>query len=288
MAQNHGAKIHFPAVEILVTPVFDAVPEVDPVPASHYWSTMASIGLVPLPNGNQGVVDAQTGVVYAEARRMVDLLPWLEDYASEFDSLSFETTQDAPVGEAIAWQADVYGQRVNDMFLARFCDEHEIPVLPPSVWRTWMAMVSNYYDVPDEYMDSPTDDMEKALDERGYQVVWDGGVHIYQTPPVETPAPVGVTAAMCICPPVLTEGEVPHPVEKECPVHGMPKRARIVGTSRYGTVVREAPKRVIGEPGNYRTIPHTAQIRWDADYDGPRTWHTVNFVSEETGELVVS
>lgn len=50
-------------------------------------------------------------------------------------------------------------------------------------------------------------------------------------------------------------------------------KARVVGTSREGEVIRDLPAIPSVVPG--QVVPRTVQVRWHDDWDGHRTWHTV-------------
>lgn len=80
--------------------------------------------------------------------------------------------------KAIAWQADVYGQQENDLFLAREAD-----YLLGTDGRWLGEMDSAYRHHGDDYANEVQEVValiENALFDAGYMVEWDNGVHIYR------------------------------------------------------------------------------------------------------------
>lgn len=73
---------------------------------------------------------------------------------------------------AVAFQSDTFGQRENDLFLARFADK----VNP----QNWEQETNDSYDGEWNTADIMSFEVEESLISAGYRVERDGGVFIYK------------------------------------------------------------------------------------------------------------
>lgn len=87
---------------------------------------------------------------------------------------------DEVINEPEAFQTDVFGQQENDLFLAQFADDHGVPV-PADLSRffRWTDLVGDWYEHPERYLTGATDELEDAMSDAGWVVVWDAGCFIY-------------------------------------------------------------------------------------------------------------